>query len=331
MIIIKKIMKIIGVLILISVLFFIIGYIITSGDYQVERTAADNKELKTINLNGGIFQYETHGNKDNPVVIVVHGGPGADYRSLLSLSKLKDDYFVVFYNQRSTGLSPRQETPDGLTYGDSLKDLDAFVEHFSNGKQVNLIGHSFGGTIVSTYIGENHEKVNAVILAEPGPLNNQMGEIGPNLTKTSAPQYLKALFESFHIKNPPDSQARFDYVTKQMMLQANSGYWCEESKGKEETWRYGYLAYKNIIDSFYDSKGDQINAIESIEKYNKEVMFLVSSCNTVIGEEFQREQMKYFNHASLAIVEESGHSMFLEKPDESFNIVKQYLDRMNIQ
>ena len=53
-----------------------------------------------------------------PIAIIqfINGGPGADYRSLLPLSRLKDDYFVIFYNQRSTGLSPRQENSDGLTY-----------------------------------------------------------------------------------------------------------------------------------------------------------------------------------------------------------------------
>jgi hypothetical protein len=55
--------------------------------------------------------------------------PGADYRSLLDLKALADDYFVVFYDQRGTGLSPRVEDPGELTYELYLDDLAAFVAH----------------------------------------------------------------------------------------------------------------------------------------------------------------------------------------------------------
>jgi proline iminopeptidase len=43
----------------------------------------------------------------NTVLVILYGGPGGDYRSLLGLKKPADQYQVVFYNQRGAGLSQR--------------------------------------------------------------------------------------------------------------------------------------------------------------------------------------------------------------------------------
>jgi pimeloyl-ACP methyl ester carboxylesterase len=53
---------------------------------------------------------------------------GADYRYLLPLKALADDYRVVFYDQRGTGLSPRVPA-DSIT-------LDSFVtlRHFRHAR-----------------------------------------------------------------------------------------------------------------------------------------------------------------------------------------------------
>ena len=85
------------------VALFILFYILTIGDYAV----AQDPSIPHITINGVTFHAETFGDPANPVVIAIHGGPGVDYRSMLSLQALSDQYFVVFYDQRGTGLSPR--------------------------------------------------------------------------------------------------------------------------------------------------------------------------------------------------------------------------------
>ena len=64
--------------------------------------------LPSITLNGYKFHSETMGDTDKPVIIALHGGPGGDYRNLLPIAPLADEYRLVFYDQRMTGLSSRQ-------------------------------------------------------------------------------------------------------------------------------------------------------------------------------------------------------------------------------
>jgi proline iminopeptidase len=315
-----------GALIGLLVLALVVGFVATSGDYTVPATAADDPTVPTIELNGGVFHAETFGDPEDPVLIVVHGGPGADYRSLLDLKALSDDYFVVFYDQRGTGLSPRVEDPSELTYERYVDDLAAFVDHFGQGQPVNLLGHSFGGAIVTTYAGRFPDKVDHLVLAEPAPLTEEMAEIGPNLTRAPLGAYVRGLFEAFHIQNPPDDKATFDHVTAQIMIAANPGYWCNETPPDAVAGsRFSYDAYQNVAASFYDENGDQISAIEGIEQFDNEALFIVGGCNNVIGEAFQREQMTYFNRAQLVVIEGTGHEMVADQPEQSLAAVRAYL------
>ena len=103
-------------------------------------------DLPSITLDGYTFHSETMGNPDSPVIIALHGGPGGDYRNLLPIAPLADDYQLVFYDQRMTGLSSRAiEGP--LELESFFSDLDLFVDHYGNGREVTLLGHSWGGML----------------------------------------------------------------------------------------------------------------------------------------------------------------------------------------
>jgi len=205
--------------------------------------------------------------------------------------------------------------------------MHAFVNYFSKDRKVVLIGHSFGGIMASSYAALYPERVESMILVEPGPLNYEMSLIGPKLSNDNLMTYMKALFESFQIKNPPDDKAAFDYVTGQLMIKANPGYWCNEIPHESvQGWRFSYDTYQNVIASFHDQDGKQINAIEGIESYEGPVLFMVGECNLVIGEEFQKEQMKYFNMSEIVVIPHSGHGLFAENPADSIKAINDFLD-----
>ena len=100
---------------------------------------------------------KTYGSEDAPVLIVLHGGPGADFRYLLNLSVLSDQYRVVFYDQLGTGLSQRVEAKD-ISVDTFVRDLDAVVEHFGRKRKVILLGHSWGAMLASAYLENIHTK-----------------------------------------------------------------------------------------------------------------------------------------------------------------------------
>lgn len=325
---------IIYTLLLIALAFgtlFVLGYLLTSGYQEIARTVDDDPRLPVIEVGGYRFHGETYGDPTKPVVIVVHGGPGWDYRSLLSLSALADDYFVVFYDQRGSGLSPRVPASQ-LTLESTFEDLDAIIEHFRGSGQVTLIGHSWGAMLVSAYLGRHPNKVRQAVLAEPGFLNIDMFErAGVHLGPRWEPWFLwfatRTWFESLHISSQ-DNEARKDYFLGKVASRANPEYYCggRFPPAADNYWRAGATAMSAIFASVADEKErPAFDFTRGLERFEPKVLLIASECNRLIGVDQQWAQKQYFHDVELRIVLHSGHLMFAEQPKTSVAMVRAYL------
>ncbi len=326
-----KVSKILLGCIGVSGAFFFLIFILTTGDYPVPRTISDDPAIPHVTINGVVFHAQTFGDPENPVVLVVHGGPGWDYRSLLPLKALADEFYVVFYDQRGTGLSPRVD-PKELTLESSLQDLDSIIDYFAKGEKVNLIGHSWGAMLVSGYIGKHPEKVGRAVLAEPGFLTTEMAKeagirFGPKMEVGFLFRAAQAWFQSLHVKGP-DEQASSDYFLGQVAPYANPEYYCNGVVPEvgAEHWRVGSVAMQSILRAAMDAEGNiDIDLKEGVDKYTGKVLFIASACNTAIGVAHQKRQMEFFPSAELVVIKDSGHMMFGEQPIESVRAVRTYL------
>jgi proline iminopeptidase len=306
----------------------------------VPRTVVDDPSLSSLRVGGVKLHVQTAGEPNNPVVIVVHGGPGYDYRSMLSLEALADRYYVVFYDQRGSGLSERVPK-DRLKLADFYAELDAVVDHFGQGRAVSIIGHSWGAMLASGYIGQHPEKVDHVVLAEPGMLSAETGRILMAATNHMRPHFgldllyvgARVWLESLRVSGP-DEDARGDYLVNGLMSSRvaghpMAGYFCgrDLSTARLESWRFGAVANSALFEEGFDKdRNPKIEFIDGVDRFHRKVLFLAGSCNTVIGEAQQRRHMRYFPNAELVIIEGAGHTMFGEKPAESVEAVRRYLD-----
>ncbi len=111
--------------------------------------------------------------EDNPVIISLHGGPGATttFIDYCWQDYLTDDYTVVSWDERGCGRSYYRNAdvdPDNstLSFEQQLEDLDALVdyclERFGQ-DQVIIIGHSYGSMLGSEYVFAHPEKVSEYI------------------------------------------------------------------------------------------------------------------------------------------------------------------------
>jgi len=334
--IIKALGKIVLGLVAVLVVLFILGYVLTFGDYTVPETVAKNPSLPSITIDGYTYHAETYGNPANPVVITLHGGPGGDYRSNLALQSLADEYYVVFFDQRGSGLSPRVD-PEEITLETAIADVDSFVEYFGRGKKVNIVGHSWGAMLASAYVGQYPGKVDHVVLAEPGFLNSKFAEAwaeGTQIHFSSGLVYyfLKTKFEALHVKEP-DEHASEDYFGHQINLyqgkdHPQASYYCEGVKPDENvSWRFGAVVGNAMFQQAVDANGNfDINFVEGVEQFENKVLFMTGECQQLIGAEFQSQQMTLFPSAELAIIPDAGHEMFFENPEASEEVVRTYLN-----
>ena len=106
------------------------------------------------------------GTGGHPLVVVLHGGPGAHHDYLLpQYDLLADGRELFYYDQRGGGQSavPR-ETPVG--WREQVADLDAVRERLEL-ERITICGYSWGGLLGVLYLLEQPERVERLALVSP--------------------------------------------------------------------------------------------------------------------------------------------------------------------
>ncbi|MGG2094639.1 alpha/beta hydrolase [Bacillus sp. S13(2024)] len=163
---IKKLITFIGVIIIVLLTIALFSPTWTSHIKGHNSISA----LEQVEINGSSHEIMIRGkDKDNPVIIFVHGGPGCPeipyaqkYQNLL-----ENSFTVVNYDQRASGKSYHFfEDYSNLSSDLLVKDLLAMTDYISKrlGKEkVILIGHSYGTYIATQAAYKAPEKYEAYI------------------------------------------------------------------------------------------------------------------------------------------------------------------------
>jgi proline iminopeptidase len=342
---IRRLFKVFIVFTIAFLFFFIFMYFSTKGDYQVMPTVEQHEEATGTEINGYFFHTQEFGDTSKPEVIVLHGGPGYDFRYLLSLRALANDYHVIFYDQRGTGLSPRVH-PDDLTIQQAVKDLHSICQHYSPDDKVYLIGHSWGGFVAARYVSAFPERVEKLALLEPEFLTGEAAlefferanHYRPEFSFKTLATLTNSWFQSLHVEEP-DKQASPDFFMEHIMLSFQQPYhplygaFCHNQDTIEFiNWRYGAMASGNLIGNLFDAEGTMIfPEIENLANYKNTVLFVTGSCNALFGEEFQKNyHLELFRSARLIAIQRAGHFMMLDKRKETIKVIQDYFGQENV-
>lgn len=319
--------------------FVLVCYLVAETPDPVAATVVDDPSLPSMEVNGVQLHLETFGDPTNPVVILLHGGPGDDYRMLLPLEPLSDEYFLVFYDQRGAGLSQRV-ADDDLSYEAMLDELGALVDHFSPDEPVRLIGHSWGAMLSSGYIGQHPDRVLQAVLAEPGFLTPEAGAAFLEVAGMPEPslELAEALWwtflESRHLDGPDDDAAA-DYMMLALVMtdvadHPLAGYFCGGRPDPEviEHFRFGTRANMVTQKKAMAEDGSLIAPFsDGVEGFPGKVLFMVGECNTSIGAEHQKDHhLQLFQNSELVVIEDAGHIMMGDQPGRTLEAIRDYFD-----
>ena len=298
----------------------------------VPRTVAEDASLPAIELNGSRFHAETFGNPSNPVIVFLHGGPGADYRGLLRLRQqfsgysLADEYFLVFWDQRGAGLSTRHNK-ELLTLDVYMDDLNALVNRYSPTRPVFLIGESWGGMFATNYINRYPQRVAGAVLIEPGPMNGVTME---RLKDDMFDLDLKSEWLNDWAWNSqflsPDDHARMDY---ERMLGAKDAQprFHQSVVDPAPVWRLGAAASRHLMEDGQDSNGKfNYDFTDNLSAYRTPVLFIAGSLSEVLGESLQQQQVQHYPSAALQVISGAGHDVAWVKTAEVLTHIRPYLN-----
>ncbi|MBN2378425.1 alpha/beta hydrolase [candidate division WOR-3 bacterium] len=310
--------------------FFILAALLVTGCLDpdepgnlVPKTVVEDLSLPCIEVNGTTLHCETFGDRQDPVIIFLHGGPGGDYRGMTKLSALADEYFCVFFDQRGTGLSERLDA-DEIDIDTYVEDLDQIISMFADTNQVILVGHSWGAQYATVYISAHPGRVSHAVLSDPGPFKGERFGDMPIFTIDLTAEWLNDLmWMNTHIS--PDDHARKDYAMLIGSHDASPNYHFSETDPAPK-WRLGAVCQAAMIASGTNEEGEyDWDFTTGLDEFTDTVLFIRSGLNEVHTESYFQMQMADYPNARMETIENVGHDMEWVKADEYIQAVREYL------
>lgn len=300
-----------------------------SFDQLVPKTVREDNSLPSFTLSNGIkLHVETFGNPLDTMLLVLHGGPGADYQGLKNLQSLSNHFFVVFFDQRGCGLSERV-SKNLLNPTLLLDDINEIKQHFSPDKKIFLLGHSWGGALATYYVQKNPDKVAKLLLAEPGALYQDAAKVANTTAFNFSAKGLNQMLNSQqYLSFENDNIA--DY---KMSIFANSDVgdyrdFASPDEIKQVKYlRFGFFAgyeinqWQGNFDETYHF--DFVTTLK--ENYTGKTLILASDKSQRLGYDFQNQYHKpKFNHCQIIKIPNAGHYFIELNPNISLPIIDNF-------
>ncbi|KAF2512012.1 alpha/beta hydrolase [Flavobacterium zhairuonense] len=296
----------------------------------VPKTVDQDASIPSIFINGTQLHAETFGNPNNPMLVFLHGGPGSDYRNGLNVQQLANEgYYVIFYDQRGSGLSKRHDK-NSYSIQLVLDDLTEVIKYYrtSANQKIFLFGHSWGAMLGTAYVNSYPDKIDGLILAEPGGLNKQLldeyGEMSRKINIFSEVTSNLLYVDQF-LTGKENQHEILDY---KYGISSSFSY----AKGNKEGipgpspfWRIG----TTVLESFTDiAENDGFDFTTNLNQYKTKVLFLYGELNESYGLSFAKKEAAYFPNSEIEEVKETGHEMIYFKWENVHPIVLKYLNEL---
>lgn len=284
------------------------------------------KKKGHISLKEGSLYYQIFGN--GFPIIILHGGPGMDqgylFPNMLELSK---NYQLIFYDQRGSGKS-KDLNMDNRTINISqfIEDLD-FLRNELKFEKFILMGHSWGAFLAMHYAIRYQNNLSALILLNSLP-SSSLGlhafELEYNLRIAPIKDQIEKIYNSheFELGNNEQVEKYFyllfqKYFFKEIDIQ-------KLSLKIEKNITSNFKKINDIISHFdlakpYDLKKDLLNLTVPT--------FIIHGEKDPIPAWTAEEISKSIRNSLLWIVKNCGHFPFVEKPQELFNKIRNFISK----
>jgi len=278
----------------------------------VPKTVDQDATLPSIHVNGAQLHAEAFGDPNDPIIVVLHGGPGLDYRHLLNCKDFAaEGYRVVFYDQRGAGLSERFPF---VTYNMQVlyDDLSSVIEHYktSSSQKIFLLGHSWGAMLATAYINEYPTAVNGVVLGEPGGF--VWDDVEDYIARSQdfklfGEDLNDAVYMEQFLTGKQNDHALLDYKFELWKAAGEGEDSPTGNEGRLPRWRSGAVTNNAYIEMGQSERPDWTT---NLHLFTTEVLFIYSEKNEAYGLAHAEKVSSAFPNVELFETLDAGHDMF---------------------
>lgn len=272
-----------------------------------------------------VGQYEPRSGLGSPV-LVVHGGPGMDHTYLMpGMTGLSWTHPLILYDQRGSGRTQGDVDPSTVSFDRFLADIDVMRDSLRLGKMV-LLAHSWGGLLAMRYAAQHPERLHALILmntAEPGQ------------------RYRARALEISQRRLAPDSAA-FNRLMRSDALRRGDSSAVNSMLRLVFRTEFADTSKANLLQIRLDPRTTQnmskvatlvMGPLRAYDMWNvaadiRVPTLIIHGTADAIPIDMPRELARTIRGAQLVVLEDVGHFPYIEKPNETFAAINEFLSRV---
>jgi pimeloyl-ACP methyl ester carboxylesterase len=281
-----------------------------------------NDKLQARGLTFHLYRWP--GTDPEPLVLL-HGwgDTGETYQFLVDC--FAADRTCLAIDMRGFGRTDRPA--DGYWFPDYLADLDALLDRLAPGAPIDLVGHSMGGNIAMLYAGVRPKRVRRLVSLE----GFGMARTTPDQAPARYAQWLD------EVKHGTEFAVYDDYEQLvRVLARRNPRTPKDRLEFIARSW--GQTREDGRIELRADPKHKRINPVlysrEQAEACWRAIeaplLFVVGDQSELakrMGEELAEPKLRsLYRELALATVNDAGHMMHHERPDEVAALIEEFLE-----
>jgi len=254
-------------------------------------------------------------------LVLMHGGPGLDYTTLLPLQPLADQFTLIFYDHRCNGHSEGAEV-SSMTFENLTADADALRQKLGFDKWA-VLGHSFGGNVALEYALRYPQSLSHLVLMDTGGDQWWVNQNAPELLakrgySASAVQAARRFYNGqftpgeflpTFMKFMSAYSYHFSPLTQ--IYQAVFG---PHMKMQPEATIFGY---NQLLDGW--------TVMDRLSEIKAPTLVLAGRHDFLFPTEHQVALTTGITNARLEIIERAGHNPHMERTAEVNEIIKSFI------
>ncbi|MCV2886089.1 alpha/beta hydrolase [Aestuariibacter sp. AA17] len=228
--------------------------------------------------------YQLHATKQGQGsnIVVFESGFGSDASVWDTIvAQLPSTYTSITYSRAGIGKSESDGNPKSIK--EHVKGLKTVLDHLNISNKVTLVGHSYGGIIVTEFLKSAPERVSGLVLVDPATLGQRVAYKKENETRVlqddskllgympphMASQYQK-LIEQLDITKDHESYPDVPVSIITSTHVAKQPFTLEETKEGKEIWKQLHTNLFNHFNNGLHIKTSEVG--HNIHKQNPELV-----------------------------------------------------------
>lgn len=259
-------------------------------------------------------------------LVLMHGGPGQDYTTLLSFKVLADQLTLVFYDQRCNGRSEGTDI-SSMTWENLTADADALRQALGFEKWA-VLGHSFGGNVALEYALRYPTSLSHLILMNTGGDQWWVNQNAPELIgrrgySASAVQAARRFYNG--------TWAPGEFLSLFMKFMSAYFYRFDLLGIAREMITGPHMKYRPEVTIFgYSQLLNGWTVMDRLSEIQVPTLVIAGRYDFLFPPEHQAILADRIPNAKLVLIECAGHNPHMERPDETIRTVRDFMATANV-